>query len=211
VHRASILALPFLSTGTALVAYILSGISLLLGIALVGALTGVIAMLGWHRLPAGLRPTVVRRVKRGAIAGVAATGAYDVFRFAMVRLFDLQFWPFDVFSRFGALLVGESVSPPVVAAVGTAYHYMNGIGFGVAYVLFVRRPGIVTGLLWAAVLECFMVSLYPGWLSMQAVNEFRAVSVVGHVAYGLTLGSVARVLLREDRLTRKPHVSARSN
>jgi hypothetical protein len=211
VHRASILALPFLSTGGALVVYILSGISLLLGIALVGALAGVIAILVWHRLPAGMRPTVVHRVKCAAIAGVAATGAYDVCRLVIVRLFDLQFWPFDVFTQFGALLVGESVPSPVVTAVGTAYHYMNGIGFGIAYVLFIRRPGIVTGLLWAAVLEGFMVSLYPGWLSIEAMNEFRAVSVVGHVAYGITLGSVARVLLREDRLTRKPHVSSRSN
>jgi hypothetical protein len=107
---------------------------------------------------------------------LAATAAYDACRFALVQLFDLQFWPFDVFTRFGGLLMGESVAPPVVTAVGTAYHYVNGIGFGIAYVLFIRRPGIVTGLLWAGVLEVFMVSLYPGWLSIEAVNEFRSTS-----------------------------------
>ncbi|MFN2497163.1 MAG: DUF6789 family protein [Pseudonocardiaceae bacterium] len=211
MHRASLLGLPFLCTGAALVVYLVSGVSLLLGIAVVVSLTGAAALLIRRRLPVELRMVVAARVRWGAVAGVAATAAYDACRFVLVRLLDLQFWPFDVFTRFGGLLVGQSTSPAVVMAVGTAYHYANGIGFAVAYALFVRRPGIVTGLLWAGILELFMVSLYPGWLGLQAMNEFLGVSVVGHIVYGLVLGSTTRILLRDDRLMEKRDVQPATN
>ena len=198
----SILALPFLSTGGALVFYIVSGVSLPLAILGVVALTGSIGALVVVRLPLAARAAVRRRVVRGAAAGLLATAAYDGCRLAVVSVFDLTFWPFDVFTRFGRLLIGDSVPSALTATVGTAFHYANGVGFGVAYVLFVRRPGVVTGLAWAAVLETAMVSLYPGWLGLRALDEFLSVSIAGHVAYGLVLGWSARALLHADPAVR---------
>ena len=54
------------------------------------------------------------------------------------------------------------------------------------------------GLAWAAVLELFMVSLYPGWLGLKPLDEFLSVSIFGHIVYGTVLGSVARRGLQEQ-------------
>jgi hypothetical protein len=45
------------------------------------------------------------------------------------------------------------------------------------------------GVGWALLLELAMLTVYPIWLGLQAVlAEFTAVLVVGHLAYGSTLG-----------------------
>jgi hypothetical protein len=189
---------PFLATGGALVIYILTGFSLPVGVLAAVAVTGAVSAVVWHRLPAIARVTVRRRVASGAIAGVLATAAYDGCRLLVVTVLGLTFWPFDVFSRFGRLLLSDA-GPVPTYVVGTAFHYANGVGFAIAYVLFVARPGVLTGLPWAAILETFMVSLYPGWLGLRALDEFLSVSIAGHVTYGLVLGSVARARLRAEQ------------
>jgi hypothetical protein len=190
-----IIAAPFLATGAALVAYICTGVSLPLGILGTFCAAMLVAAIVWRRLPPPARAGARARIARGAVAGVLATGAYDLCRLITVEVFGFTFWPFDIFTRFGRLLVGDSAPSVVVTVVGTAYHYTNGIGFGIAYVLFVRHPRIRTGLVWAAVLETFMVSLYPGWLDLKALDEFVSVATTGHIAYGVVLGSVSRALL----------------
>ena len=47
------------------------------------------------------------------------------------------------------------------------------------------------------ILELLMVSVYPGWLDMRALDEFLQVSVLGHIVYGAVLGYSARWLLAE--------------
>jgi hypothetical protein len=44
-----------------------------------------------------------------------------------------------------------------------------------------------------------MVSLYPAWLGLQAMEEFVQVTIAGHLAYGIVLGYLARSLLRSSR------------
>jgi hypothetical protein len=53
-----------------------------------------------------------------------------------------------------------------------------------------------------------MVSVYPGWLGMKALDEFLSVSITGHVAYGLVLGWLARSLLRSSRWGEDDRTSA---
>jgi hypothetical protein len=43
-----------------------------------------------------------------------------------------------------------------------------------------------------------MLGLYPGWLHIESYAPFLAVSVVGHVVYGATLGAGAPRLLRRQ-------------
>jgi hypothetical protein len=190
-----LIGLPFLSGGAALVIYIVAGASLPVGIVAVLIVTGAVVLLVWRRLPRHEARAMRARAARGVAAGLAATLAYDGCRLAVVSAFGLSFWPFDTFVRFGRLLVGNGAPPALAIAVGTAYHYANGLGFAVAYVLFVRRPGILSGVLWAALLESVMVSLYPGWLGLRVLDEFLGVSAVGHLAYGIVLGAVARRLV----------------
>ena len=87
---------------------------------------------------------------------------------------------------------------------GIAFHLLNGTTFGVAYVFLFARHGsfstrraIVTGLTWGLFLEMFQITLYPGWLDVRAYTEFAAISFLGHVVYGFTLGVVARAGLQK--------------
>jgi hypothetical protein len=131
----------------------------------------------------------------------------------MVTVLHFTFWPFDIFSIFGRLLVGDNAPTAITTGVGILYHYANGIGFAIAFVFLFRRPGVLSGLVWAAMLEFFMVSLYPSWLNLKALDEFLSVSIVGHTIYGLVLGSVARYGVSKRRMAAHstvPHTSDES-
>jgi hypothetical protein len=56
------------------------------------------------------------------------------------------------------------------------------------------------------ILELAMVTVYPGWLDVKALNELISVSVVGHIVYGVVLGYTARKLVMRKESAR--HVSA---
>jgi hypothetical protein len=185
------LAVLPLATGVGLVVYILAGISLWLGVG-VSMLAGIgAAYIIWCGASPNIRSTIKRRALVGIVAGLVATLAYDLSRYLLVTAFHFTFWPFDIFPIFGRLLVGKQSSRIVLATIGWLYHLTNGTGFGVAFMFLFRKPNLLTGLLWAAILEFCMVTLYPSWLGLKAVNEFLGVSVVGHVAYGAVLGLTA--------------------
>jgi hypothetical protein len=49
-------------------------------------------------------------------------------------------------------------------------------------------------------LEAAMLTVYPGWLDLEAVmEEFVTVSVFGHLAYGTALGIISQRWLAQDR------------
>ena len=134
-----------------------------------------------------MRTIIQRRVLVGLVAGILATLAYDLSRYLVVTLFPIAFWPFHVFTIFGQLLIGRA-SRGLLFFVGWLYHMANGAGFAVCYTILFPRPGILSGLIFAAVLEFLMISLYPSWLGFKAYGEFFTVSIVGHASYGLALG-----------------------
>ncbi len=196
----SIIVLAFLplTTGIGLVVYILSGVSLPLATAFVGVFAFATAWAVWRRTPLVIRPMLKHRAIIGFLAGIVATIAYDLCRFVFVKLLNLAFWPFDIFTIFGRLLVGDGAPGSVAVSAGALFHYANGIGFALGFVFLFRRPSLFKGLLWAAVLELFMVSLYPGWLGLKALNDFFSVSILGHTAYGLVLGGISQKSLAHN-------------
>lgn len=186
----------FLSTGAALVIYVLSGISLLFTfILLLCVASGLIGVI-WQRLSVPGRARLKLVLKVGLISGIIATAAYDVVRLFLIEITGIEFWPFDIFNVFGQALVGPSYSGPAVRGLGLIYHFANGIGFAIAYVIIWGKRGIWAGIGWAFVLEIFMVSIYPGWLDIRAINEFLQVSIFGHMVYGAVLGYTAKWLLQ---------------
>jgi hypothetical protein len=199
------IAALFLPSGAALLVYILGGVSLRwASLALVlGA--AVVLALALRRMTPERRRWAGRRMAIGAVSGFAATVAYDVVRLALVELAGLELRPFEAWRLFGISLAGEGLSSTTVMIVGTAFHLCNGIAFGIAYTVAFGHRGPWTGILWAFVLEGLMVSVYPGWLQLKALDEFLSVSVLGHVAYGTTLGIVARSLLRSSRWGEHDH------
>lgn len=184
-----------LSTGAALVIYVVSGVSLAGAASLALAAGGVVGGVLWHRAAATERAELTRLLRVGVVSGVLATAAYDVSRFILIEVTGIAFWPFDIFQVFGQALVGDGQTGLAVEALGFVYHLANGVGFALAYTLLLGRRGVWAGIGWALVLEALMVSIYPGWLGMAALDEFLQVSIFGHLVYGAVLGWTAQRLL----------------
>lgn len=184
-------ALP-LASGAALVVHVFSGISLGLALLAAGVIVALAAAFLWARLPESARLEAKRRVAVGAVSGVLATLAYDGIRWLLVSVLHLTFYPFDVYPIFGYAIGGTQLSGGTAAAIGVLYHYTNGVMFAIAYTMLFGTAGWWAGILWALGLEALMLSIYPGWLHPKAFAEFISVSMLGHVAYGTTLGALSR-------------------
>jgi hypothetical protein len=184
----------FLATGAALLTYVLSGLSLPGTVLLIAGCAVPTARFIWRRAPEVARSDLRRSIRAGLLAGLLATGAYDLARYLLVAT-GFRFRPFDVFALFGQALLGSHVPAPLMTLAGAGYHLANGVGFGLAYTVWFGRRGALAGVGWAMALETMMVSVYPGWLGLKALEEFLSVSVFGHLAYGGVLGFSARALL----------------
>jgi hypothetical protein len=203
-RRTWLIVLP-VATGAGLSVHIISGVSLILAVVVVGlaGLAGALVFLTRVN-NRSVRRNIRKRVLFGILAGIIATGCYDLFRYFLVTYLDFSFWPFDIFTIFGQLLLGQNSSPLITTVAGILYHLANGIGFSIAFFLLFRRPNIFYGLAWALMLEGFMVSIYPSWLGLKALDEFLSVSILGHVIYGATLGIMAK--LGKATLTDSAHL-----
>lgn len=128
----------------------------------------------------------------GVVAGVLATLAYDVVRWAIEAADLTSTHSFLAIRAFGAGLTDTAASTWQSGVAGWAFHAANGIGFAVAYVMVAAGRRWWWAVLYALVLEAFMISLYPGWLGLTLSGEFFSVSITGHVAYGVVLGVIAQ-------------------
>lgn len=150
-----------------------------------------------------------RYVCMGAIAGLLAAGAYDIFRlpFVFAREWHLAAVVppmnlFKVFPRFGAMILGEPIeqSQYTLAAqlVGWAYHFSNGLTFGVMYAALVgnfQRRSWLWAVLLAVGLELGMLfTPYPRFFAIPLTTQFVAVTLAAHVIFGIALGLIARRL-----------------
>jgi hypothetical protein len=185
----------FLATGAALLAYIASGISLLWTALFIGMLAAALLAGIARRLNDSKRLFLKRRIAAGLIGGVVATAAYDASRFALIKITGIHFWPFDIFRVFGQALLGPNFNSGVTRAAGLVYHILSGLSFGIAYSIVLGARGVPAGIAFAMCLELFMVTVYPGWLHMKALQEFLQVSVFGHLIYGSVLGYLAKRLI----------------
>ena len=190
-----LVALLPLATGAGLLGFLIARVSLWVGFAMVTALGVALVAVVWRGANRAQRTTILLRARAGVIAGLLATAAYDGSRYVLVKLFESPVWPFEALPAFGGLLLGADAPYEPRLIAGTLYHVINGVGFAMAYALFSKRPRVVTGLVWALVLELFMVTLYPTWINLKALDEFVRISALGHVVYGSVLGVVTRRLV----------------
>lgn len=109
---------------------------------------------------------------------------------------------YTVAARKTAALAGLSLTEDQATQVGSAYHYLMGLGWAPVYVLLRRATGLsapgaglLTGLgLWAG----FDEGLVPA-LGFSAPNRAYPLSthlrgLVGHLAYGLTIMTVVEAI-----------------
>ncbi|MFI7542209.1 DUF6789 family protein [Actinoplanes sp. NPDC049599] len=186
------------ATGGGLLLFFLTGIPLWAGLGAVAGLAVGAWVVLWPRLAVPSRILILRRCRIGLIAGVPSIIAYDVSRYVLVRATGSSVKPFGAWPMFGELLgAGPHTGVPAFV-VGAGYHVLNGLGFAMAFAVVLGERGVLAGIIWAMVLETAMVTFYPGWLGLAALQEFVSITILGHVAYGTVLGWLSRRLSRQD-------------
>jgi hypothetical protein len=154
-----------------------------------------------------------RGVVIGAIAGLLAACAYDLFRIPFVVAAADNVGPdwlrlplFKVFPRFGALILGQPFdatttdSQFTLAAhlVGWVYHFSNGITFGVMYTALVgeaSRRSWLWAVLFATGLEMAMLlTPYTTFFGLHTTTRFVIVTFTAHAIFGVALGLIAKWL-----------------
>jgi hypothetical protein len=145
---------------------------------------------------------ISRVILRGAAAGAIATVALEVVREIG---FHLGYMPGDLPELMGVLLLNRFAQGPSLASniAGWAYHFWNGASFGIVFVMLfgTRRRwlgplyGIVIGVIF--MLSPFVASLGVGFFGLQFSRGFPATVLTAHLAFGATLGGLARAFLRE--------------
>lgn len=129
-------------------------------------------------------------IAQGALGGVIAAVAYDLYRLPFV----LSGAPlFTVFPRFGELLLGGTEPRWLVHALGWTYHVSNGAALGImflAMVSFFQRPSLFWGAVaWALFVEAMLLlTPYPAFFGLALDGRFLFLTVSAHLVFGLTLG-----------------------
>jgi hypothetical protein len=192
-----------LANGAALVAHITAGFPLGVTLAVVWSVAalaiGAIAVVGGP----DVRNSILRIIVVGLVVGLVATLAYDVTKAFLSVLDPSPYNPFETTSVFGRILLGADAPEAAVTVVGWAFHVMNGSTFAIAFAALFARGGeigrlrgLVTGVAWGLFLETFQLILYPGWLSIGFIDEFRRISFLSHIVFGAILGLVVPAGLR---------------
>jgi hypothetical protein len=153
--------------------------------------TGALALVAWkfwHRPHGPSNPATWITV--GALAGVIAAVAYDLYRVPFV----LQGAPlFKVFPRFGELLLDATEPRWLVHTLGWMYHFSNGAGLGIMFlacVTYFRRPPLFWGAVaWAVIVEAALLATpYAEFFGLKKDTRFLLLTASAHVVFGVALG-----------------------
>ena len=152
-----------------------------------------------------------RAVVIGAVGGLLASFAYDLYRLPWVITAIDKIGPmclrlplYKVFPQFGAMILGQpyplqqtdSQYKLLTHVVGWLYHFSNGVTFGVMYMALIgdatRRSW-----LWAIVLAvglelAMLFTPYTGFFGIPLTALFIVVTLTAHLIFGVALGLFAR-------------------
>ncbi len=145
-----------------------------------------------------------RAVLVGAVAGLVAAAAYDVFRLPFVYADALgiehvvpSLKLFKVFPRFGAMILGQPLEQNVynlsAQLVGWLYHFSNGLTFGVMYVAMIgdaTKRHWAWAVVFAVGLELAMLfTPYPAFFHIPLTARFITVTLLAHLVFGGVMGT----------------------
>ena len=134
-----------------------------------------------------------RAVAVGAAAGLLATLVYDAIRPPLVYAMGRSYDPYRAIPIFGQLITGLAPGDPLALAVGWAYHFWNGVSFGVIYALVRPQGGWRSGLAWGLGLQLLMMAAYPRLLQARLDDPaFMGSGLIGHSFWGAVLGIAVR-------------------
>ena len=140
-------------------------------------------------------------ITEGALAGLIAAGAYDLYRLPFV----LNGAPlFSVFPKFGALILDGRGPAWLIHLTGWTYHLSNGAALGIMFLcLAASVPArlIPAGAIaWALVVEAMLlITPYAQFLGLKLNGTFLFLTLSAHLVFGLTLG-----LWLRQRITNAP-------
>ena len=152
--------------------------------------------------------TLWRGVMIGSLAGLLAAVAYDIFRLPFVfsnswHLTGIvpQMPLYKVFPRFGAMILGQPVEQEhyslLTQLVGWAYHFSNGVTFGVMYVAMIGNPQRRSwwwGVVMATGIEiALLLSPYGQFFGIPVSILFVAVTLTAHLIFGAVMGWYTRL------------------
>ena len=160
--------------------------------------TGLLAWIAyWHRRGGAGLGNPHTWIVQGALGGVVAAVAYDLFRLPFV----LAGAPlFRVFPRFGELLLGAREPGWLVQMLGWSYHFSNGAALGIMFLAMVLRPdprllfwGAVA---WALFIEAMLLMTpYTAFFGLRLDGTFIALTLSAHLVFGVVLGLWSRRLI----------------
>ncbi|HWV99943.1 MAG TPA: hypothetical protein VNZ64_09650 [Candidatus Acidoferrum sp.] len=136
-------------------------------------------------------------IVQGAIAGIVAAVAYDLYRLPFV----LAGAPlFEVFPRFGELLLGGTEPQWLVQGLGWTYHFSNGAALGIMFLVMAscfRRPMLFWGAVtWAVFVEAMLLlTPYATFFGLKLNGRFLFLTASAHVIFGIVLGLYCRAKL----------------
>lgn len=179
------------ANGAALLAYVFLGVPMTMMVpflALPAAGLLVFAVLIGQRRSARLH-AFSRAIVIGAAAGLIATLVYDAVRPVLVYAMGSRYDPFRAIPLFGQLITGLAPTDQRALLAGWAYHFWNGVSFGVIYALVRPMGGWKTGLAWGLGLQLLMMAAYPRLLQARLDDPaFMATGIIGHSFWGAALG-----------------------
>ncbi|MDF2441493.1 MAG: hypothetical protein JWN98_2477 [Abditibacteriota bacterium] len=131
-------------------------------------------------------------IREGALGGIMAAIAYDLFRVPFV----LSGYPlFKVFPEFGRMLLESSEPQWLVHVVGWAYHFSNGAALGIMFLCLVPharpRTWVVAGVAWALLVETILLlTPYRDFFKIHMpFTTFLILTASAHAIFGVALGS----------------------
>lgn len=129
-------------------------------------------------------------IVEGAVGGIIAAVAYDLYRLPFV----LAGAPlFKVFPRFGEMILGSGQPDWLVQVVGWGYHFSNGAALGIMFLAMVARPsGPVLfwgAVAWALFIEAvLLMTPYARFFGLALDNRFIFLTASAHLVFGVALG-----------------------
>jgi len=157
------------------------------------------AMAWWKRRePRGVQSPYTWIVQ-GAVGGIAAAVAYDLYRL----IFVLQGAPlFNVFPRFGELLLGADEPRWLVHLVGWTYHFSNGAALGIMFLAMVPKSSrwllIFGAIAWAMFVETVLLfTPYTKFFGLPMDGKFIFLTASAHLIFGIALGLWCRWRVHE--------------
>lgn len=130
-------------------------------------------------------------IAQGALGGVVAAVAYDLYRLPFV----LNGAPlFKVFPRFGQLLLGGGEPAWLVQTLGWSYHFSNGAALGIMFLALVTtaspRVLFLGAVTWALFIEAMLLlTPYTSFFGLALNGRFLFLTASAHLVFGVVLGA----------------------